>query len=38
MNTRSAPVQVLLIEDNIIDARFVSADFQMRGESQFRLQ
>jgi two-component system cell cycle sensor histidine kinase/response regulator CckA len=37
MTTRLAPVQVLLIEDNIIDARFVSADFQMRGDSQFRL-
>ena len=37
MKTRSAVVQVLLIEDNIIDARFVSADFQMRGDSQFFL-
>jgi two-component system, cell cycle sensor histidine kinase and response regulator CckA len=37
MKTRLTPVQVLLIEDNVIDARFVSADFQMRGESQFEL-
>jgi two-component system cell cycle sensor histidine kinase/response regulator CckA len=37
MKNRSSVVQVLLIEDNIIDARFVSADFQMRGESQFFL-
>jgi two-component system, cell cycle sensor histidine kinase and response regulator CckA len=37
MKTRSPLVQVLLIEDNAIDARFVSADFEMRGESRFEL-
>jgi two-component system, cell cycle sensor histidine kinase and response regulator CckA len=34
---RTIPVQVLLIEDNVIDARFLSADFQKRGESRFSL-
>jgi signal transduction histidine kinase len=37
MKIRSPVVQVLLIEDNIIDARFVSADFQKQGDSEFLL-
>jgi len=35
---RSRPIQVLLIEDNIIDARFLDVDFQKRGESRFLLE
>lgn len=37
VKTKSGPVQVLLIEDNIIDARFLGVDFQKRGQSQFLL-
>jgi two-component system, cell cycle sensor histidine kinase and response regulator CckA len=36
-STGTSPIQVLLIEDNVIDARFLSADFQKRGESRFSL-
>jgi len=37
-SAETGPIRVLLIEDNAIDAKFLSADFAKRGGSEFSLQ